>query len=222
MPKLVPIVEGDGELNALPVLLRRLLHDEWQRYDWGILRPINAHGCGGLTTPNGIERFIEYALLEPECDGVLVLIDGDAVHHLPDRQRPENDCSPAFASVLAQRVRALAPRAPVVIVIVRWEYEAWFLASVESIAGRPIKGLPGLPADTQFSGDVESERNPKGWIEARFPPGRRYSETRDQAAITSLLDLNLVDERSRSFRRLKNAIQQVIDYHQRGQVFVTP
>lgn len=222
MPKLVPIVEGDGEVTALPVLLRRLLHDEWQRYDWEILQPKNAHGCGGLTTPNGIERFIEYALLEPECDGVLVLIDGDAVQRLPEGQKPESDCSPAFARVLAQRVRALGPRVPVVIVIVRWEYEAWFLSSLESIVGRPIKGLPGLPVGTQFSGEVEGIYNPKGWIEARFPPGRKYSETRDQAAMTSLLDLHRVDERSRSFRRLKNAIQQVIDYHERGQTIVTP
>ena len=33
MPTLVPIVEGDGEIEAFPLLLRRLLNEVYQRYD---------------------------------------------------------------------------------------------------------------------------------------------------------------------------------------------
>lgn len=78
MPKLVPIVEGDGEVEALPLLLRHLFSEVYQTYDFEIAKPKNAHGCGSLTTFNGIERFVEYALIEPDCDVVLVLIDNDA------------------------------------------------------------------------------------------------------------------------------------------------
>lgn len=46
MPSIVPIVEGDGEVTALPSLLRRLLYEEFMVYDWQILHPKNAHGCG--------------------------------------------------------------------------------------------------------------------------------------------------------------------------------
>lgn len=222
MPKLVPVVEGDGEVEAVPVLLRRLLEEEYQVYDWQVIRPKNAHGCGNLSQPNGIERFVEFALLEPECDGVLVLIDGDAVHSLSAAERPADDCSPALAKLLARRVQAIRPRKPVVVVVARWEYEAWFLASVETIAGKEIKGLPGLTIGSRYEGDVESLPSPKGWIEARFPPGRKYSETRDQAPMTRMLDFDMAEARSRSFRRLKNALKQILDAYTEGQIVITP
>ena len=222
MPKLVPIVEGDGEVDAVPVLLRRLLFEERQQYDWQVLKPKNAHGCGGLTTTGGIERFVRHALKEDGCSGVLVLIDGDAVRRLAKTDRPKDDCSPAFAKLLARRVQAIHPPVPVVIVVVRWEYEAWFLASVETIAGQEIKGHPGLVATARYYGDVESEGSPTGWIEARFPAGWKYSETQDQAPLTGLLDFGLVEQRSRSFRRLKNALQQILDAHGQGHAVVTP
>ena len=57
MPKLVPIIEGDGEVTALPALLRRLLEVELdahpQSLRWGIAKPKNAFGCGGLTGDKG-------------------------------------------------------------------------------------------------------------------------------------------------------------------------
>ncbi|MBI4772256.1 MAG: DUF4276 family protein [Chloroflexi bacterium] len=108
------------------------------------------------------------------------------------------------------------------VVVARWEYEAWFLASLETIAGKPIKGLPGLPETARFEGEVEAVRSPKGWIEARFPPGRKYSETRDQAPLTQLIDFGLAEERSRSFRRLKHAVNEILESHARGEDGVTP
>ena len=107
MPTLVPIVEGDGEIEALPLLLRRLFREVYQLYDINITRPKNAHGCGNLTAPNQIERFVAYALLEPECDGVLVLIDNDAVRGLIEGDVLHEDCAPAFAHYLASRIQAM-------------------------------------------------------------------------------------------------------------------
>lgn len=217
MPKLVPIVEGDGEVEALPLLLRHLFSEVYQTYDFEIAKPKNAHGCGSLTTSNGIERFVEYALIEPDCDAVLVLIDNDAAIRLKEEETLEDDCAPAFAQYLAQRIHAIHPSKPVAVVVVRWEYEAWFLASLETV-GQAV----GLPAGVVYDGDVESVRSAKGWINQRVPPGQKYLETRDQVTMSALLDFDLVANRSRSFRRLKHALGEVVDACLKGEVIVTP
>ena len=217
MPTLVPIVEGDGEVEALPLLLRRLLHEVHQVYDVNIARPKNAHGSGNLTAPNQIERFVAYALLEPECDGILVLIDNDAVRGLIEGDVLDDDCAPAFAHYLTSRIQAMHPTKPVAVVVARWEYEAWFLASLETVGT-----VVGVPEGTVYEGDVESERSAKGWIERRLPPGQKYSETRDQARMTAYLDLESAARRSRSFKRLKHALEQLVDAHLRNELMVTP
>ena len=127
-----------------------------------------------------------------------------------------------FAHHLPQRVRSLSPPKPVVIVVARWEYEAWFLASLETIAGCAISELPGLPDNLRYEGDVEAIRDAKGWIDHRFPAGRKYSETRDQVAMTHYLDLARVRERSRSFRRLEHAVEEISDAYLQGEVILTP
>jgi hypothetical protein len=76
--KIVPIVEGDGEITAVPVLLHRLLQ-ECSEYHFQIAIPKNAHGCGNLSKEGGIEKFVRYAWLEPSCAAVIVIVDGDAV-----------------------------------------------------------------------------------------------------------------------------------------------
>jgi len=216
MPTLIPIVEGDGEIEALPLLLRRLLHDE-ETYDVDIARPKNAHGCGNLTAPDQIERFVAYALIEPECDGILVLIDNDAVRGLIEGKVLDEDCAPAFAHYLAGRIQAMHPTKPVAVVVARWEYEAWFLTSLETV-GRVV----GVPKGTTFEGDVETERSAKGWIERRLPPGRKYSETLDQVRMTAYLDLESATQRSRSFKRLKHALEQLVDAYLQDELVVTP
>jgi hypothetical protein len=213
MPKIAPIVEGDGEVSAVPELLRRLLYEELQSYNWGILRPKNAHGSGRLTTANGIERFVRYAMLEPECDAILVLVDLDAIYGLPEADRPADECAPALAKMLGRRIKALNPHVPVMIVVARWEYEAWFLTSLETLA------IPGID---RYDGEVEAIRSPKGWIEARLPAGQKYRETIDQVVMTSKLDFTLAAQRSRSFRRLKNALRQILQAYQQKQAIVTP
>jgi hypothetical protein len=217
MPTLVPIVEGDGEVTALPLLLRRLFQEVHQVYDVRIARPKNAHGCGNLTAPDQLERFVAYALREPECDGVLVLIDNDAVQGLIEGNVLDEDCAPAFAHHLAARIQAMHPSKPVAIVVARWEYEAWFLASLETVGT-----VVGVPGGSQYEGNVESERSAKGWIGRRLPPGQKYSETRDQARMTAYLDLESAAHRSRSFRRLKHALEQLVDAYLRDELVVTP
>jgi hypothetical protein len=209
MPKIVPLVEGYGEVDAVPLLLRRGL-EHLQRWDFEIARPRNAHGCGNLTKPNGLEKFMLLCLKEPDCSAIFVLMDIDA------------GCATNLAHHFSHRIRLMVPPVPVVIVFARREYESWFLASISTLAGKNIGVRLGLPADCVAPGDPESIANPKAWLTERMPQGRAYKETEDQAPMTHSMDHQLVSNTCRSFRRFQHAIQQLVQAVDQGQVIVSP
>lgn len=203
MPKIVPIVEGDGEVTGVPVLLRRIL---WQipRYDIQVARPKNANGRGNLTKQGGLEKFIRYSWKERDCGAILVLVDAD------------KECPLSLAQDFSSRVEAIGLLFPVVIVVAKRMYETWFLASISTISGHLDlpKGLIPPP-------NVEDVPNPKAWIEERFPAGRAYKETQDQEAMSNLIDIPLASS-ARSFKRLLHAIHQALEAIDSGEKVVTP
>jgi hypothetical protein len=206
MRKIVPIVEGDGEVHALPKLLSRLLID---LNSWDLLpaRPRNAHGRTNLTRPGGIEAFLRIAEREPDCAGTLVLIDAD------------EDCALHLGKTLARRCREAKPQFPSVVICAKCEYEAWFLASIQSIVSARQHDMP---EDLTFEGDAEAVRNAKAWLSKQMPPGRMYKETSDQASMSTLLDFALARNRSRSFRRLCHAVEELVGAIQSNRIIVTP
>ena len=48
MPALVPIVEGDGDIKAVPILLRRILHEWFEYIRWNVARPMKAYSLPAL------------------------------------------------------------------------------------------------------------------------------------------------------------------------------
>ena len=203
MPKLVPIVEGDGELKAVPVLLYKLLH-ELQRYDIHVAEPKPAYGRDNLLKPGGLEKFIRYAWKERECGAVLILLDAD------------DDCPLALVRQLAPRITALGLLYPVVIVCANRMFETWFLASFATLAGQMELRADEPPAD------AEAVKNPKDWLNQRFPHGRAYKERADQEALTRLLDAELTRTNSRSFRRLCHALTEALAAIDGSAKLVTP
>lgn len=198
MLTIVPIVEGDGELQAFLLLLRRLLGEQ-NRYDLTVARPHNAHGRTNLLRPGGIEGFLRsVGVLQPA--GIIVLLDLD-----------EDDCGADVAHDLAGRARQVGLSTSIVIVVAVSAYEAWFLASIETTRGEPIKGQPFLRDDVEAPPDPEAVASPKRWLGERLIGSRGYKETLDQAPLTEQLDLGMVRQRSRSFRRLNHAVTQLIE-----------
>ncbi len=204
MGKLYPIVEGKGEIAAVPILLRRL-QEEHQHWDFQIAKPKRASGEGDLTKPGGLEWFLRHALREPDCVAILVLLDAN------------EGCPKEMAFELADRARSLNLSCPVAIVIAKCEYEAWFLASLESLRDRLE-----LPEDTPFEVDAEAIRDAKGWLSKRMPAGRAYKPTQDQAPMTELMEFSLVRSRSRSFCRLEHAFEELIGAVESAKGYVTP
>jgi hypothetical protein len=197
--QIVPIVEGDGDIEAVPCLLYKLLHLK-QEFRISVAPPKNAHGCGNLLKRGGIERFVEYARMEPRCAAVLVIVDGDAC----------GDCPVLTAQALAARVRAMPRSSPVEIVVANREYEAWFLASWGSMLGQRIENRITIPIGATFTGNPESIRGVKEWISRQLPPGRIYKETEHQLTMTRLVDVNVARTNSRSFRRMCTALDQLL------------
>ena len=209
MPKIFPIVEGPGEVEAVPALLSKLLA-EMQRFDIHIGDAANAHGCYNLTKPEGLEKFVDNAYAKRDCGAVIIFMDAD------------EQCPVQIAKDFSQRIEAIGIRFPIAIVIAKCEYEAWFLASLETIAGQNLQGRPGLPAGLTYPGEVESVVGVKGWLSKQLPYGRSYKETLDQLAMTRLIDTDKARARSRSFRRLCHALEEVVGAIDCGERIVTP
>lgn len=71
-----PIVEGHGEVEALPVLLRRLV-TEAQVWSINIGRPIRRKR-NQLMSEAEVNTAVKLARLQSECCAVLILFDGDS------------------------------------------------------------------------------------------------------------------------------------------------
>lgn len=183
--KIAAIVEGDGEVDALPVLLRRLA--DWRtpdRYPQP-LRPIRVRRDRFLNREQEFSRHLQLAAKKCGGDGwILILFDAD------------DDCPAELGPMTLERARTCIPYRPISVVLANREYEAWFIASAPSLDG--CRGFVYEPTDRI---DAEVPRNAKGWIEAHLQ-SQSYGEMTDQPAFSAKMDLQLAYENSRSFRKL--------------------
>lgn len=206
---IVPVVEGPGDVEAAPVLLRKILAEHLKCYDIAIAKPKKASGRSALDRAGGIEKFIEYASMTPNCGGILVLVDAD------------DDCATEWAKGICDRCNPLGVGVPIVVVCAVREYEAWFLASLDSIK-RDSRGRLEFQHDVAFEGDIEEIRGVKEWITQQLPPGRAYKETTDQASMSAMIDIPLALSNSRSFRRLCHAVEELQAAMDSGSVITSP
>ncbi len=68
-------MEGHAEVEALPVLLRRL-RIEIEAYAVDFLRPIRRKRSE-LVLEQPLRNAVRLALLKPECQAILIVFDGD-------------------------------------------------------------------------------------------------------------------------------------------------
>lgn len=185
--RIYPIVEGHGEVQAVPVLLRRLLAEaQCHRVEVG--RPIRRTQAQ-FRSKEEVEKAVKLALMQPDCAAVVILFDG------------EDDCPMEVAEKTRAWAQGTAGRVPCDVVIAYREYETWFLSAVESLRGKcGISGVADAPDDP------ESRRDAKGALEEFMPERRAYSETLDQPAMSAVFDMGRAHRRSRSFRKLVKAV----------------
>jgi hypothetical protein len=211
MRRLILFVEGDGEADAVPTLVRRLLTE---RADWDdIFLDHNAFRLGsiGKLTKQDYrdwKRLLGAALKRPNVGGVLLLLDGDT-----DRVGGTAFCAAVAAKSLAgSAIHAGAGKIfSVAVVFATQEFETWLIAGIRSQAGQRLPdGRLIHSSATAPAGDLEANpRDAKGWLRDIIDGG--YKPTRDQAALTAMVDLETIRARKlRSFQRLESAVSVLV------------
>lgn len=188
MLRVLPIVEGHGEVEAVPLLVRRICSELYGVYGTQVLQPLRQPRTRIVIAGN-LQKFAEIAAnklraAKPAGYGlVLVLIDGDG--DLPCVLGPE----------LRARASAGAGDQDSACVIAHLEFETWFSAAAASLS----EYLRVAPGEAPVA--PETQRLRKKWVEDRFR-GARYSETLDQPRLTARMDLDMCRSRSPSFDKL--------------------
>jgi Domain of unknown function (DUF4276) len=188
---LVSIVEGHGEQSAVPILLRRIVEVVNPQVHAHIQRPFRVNRSSLLK--DRLEDAVERAIRGlPRPGAVLVLLDSD------------RDCPKELAPTLLERAARIAGgRCPVGVVLAKYEFENWFIAAAESVAGHA-----GLRADLRaLPDDPESIRGAKEWLRNRMIRGKTYSETVDQPRLAGTFDLKAA-RRAPSFDKLYREIER--------------
>ena len=186
------IVEGHGDVQAVPVLLRRLQQEYDPQLYLDILRPFRA-GRYKLMKPGELEAKIESLarrLRMPRA--ILILIDA------------EDDCPKELAPELLARARKARSDIPIGVVLAKREFEAWFLAAIESLSGR--RGLRENLASVEHP---ESVGGAKECLTRNMSGSRSYSETLDQPALAAVFDIELARKRSDSFDKCCREVQRL-------------
>lgn len=184
------IVEGHGEVSAVPELIRRIGAEQNPPVYPTIEGPIRIPGSRLRQTAE-FERAVELASARAgQGGGILILLDA------------ENDCPAELGPEL--RGRITRDDIEVGVVLAKFEYEAWFLAAAESIRGRR-----GLAADLEPPADPEGVRGAKEWLRDRMEGSRTYSETLDQVALTAVMDLESA-RRADSFDKCYREVARLV------------
>ena len=140
-----------------------------------------------------LERAVELAARYAGADGcILILLDA------------EDDCPARLAPEVLRRARDARPDRNIRVVFATTEYEAWFLAAADSIAGHH-----GIDAATTAPDDPESIRGAKEWLGARMPRGQRYRATLHQSALTAIFDLDAA-RAAASFDKLWRDVSELL------------
>lgn len=192
MRRLLPIVEGHGEIPAVPILIRNILAAQGI-HDVQLL-PAWRHG----EYPSVAKKFDNIFLAAiKENAPILWVMDFDSKVH---------DCPVKEAQNLLVRAEALRPGWPIKIAFLSKEYETLFL--IDETATRKV--FPDIPTKTPFPENPENIRGAKEWLsKARPSPGSAYKETVHQAKITAHLNLDLLRAHSSDFAHLERAVVEL-------------
>lgn len=182
MPTIGSVVSGHCEIEALPVLLRRILEENLQRFDIRVSVP-HRKSEGSLMHQRSdvLARAVER--VAAGNDAVLVLLDN------------EDGCPKTDGPRLQDRA-AQATGLPVAVVMAWRELETWFLHDAHAL----FDVVPDFAP--------EARRDAKGWIRRNRPLG--YDPVEDAPGLCARLDWRRVRETSDSFRVFVDRVERLV------------
>lgn len=191
MPTIVPIVEGDGEVEAVPIMIRRIAEKVTPLHPPYVLKPIRVPRQR-FVKPDEVERYVNLAAVLGAAEArILVLLDAD------------DDCPAELGPSVLQRACAARSDRRIEVVVAKCEYESWVIAAVDS-----LQGTRGIRADAEVPEDPESIRGAKEWLRDRM--SSPYSPTADQATFTARFDIASARGRSPSFDKMWRAVSSLL------------
>jgi hypothetical protein len=185
--KLASIVEGHGEVAAVPLLLRRVIAAVAPGVFVDLVPPFRVPR-NRIVRPGELERAVELQARKAGPGGaVLILLDAD------------DDCPADLAPRLHARATAARGDRRLGVVLANREFEAWFLASVEALRSLLVE-------KPETIADPERPRSPKAWLERNLAGG--YQPTLDQPRLVAALDLERA-RRAPSFDKLLREVTRI-------------
>jgi hypothetical protein len=195
--RIAAIVEGHGECEAVPILIRRIAETIDPGFVPKVLPPLRVP-ASRLLKEGEIERSVNLAARKLQGrGGIVIIVDCDW----------EDGCPAEDGPMLLKRSVAARGDLPIAVVLAKREFEAWFLAAADS-----LRGKFGLPGDLESPAYPESIRGAKEWLTEKMPPGRAYAETADQPTFTAIFDMNSArraDSFDKCYRDIRSMLEQL-------------
>ena len=181
MTRLVLFVEGDGETDAVPALVKRLLA---QKGDWSDVllddKPFRVGSVDKLVKDDfhNWKRYLGASLKRSNVGGVLLILDGDIA-----KLGGKAFCAADAARSLARAATGVGAGQTfsVAVVFARQEYETWLIAGIASLAGKHLPDGRRIHSNAKAPpGDLEAgPRDAKGWlrtiVDGGYKPARPSS-----------------------------------------------
>lgn len=195
--RIAAIVEGHGECEAVPILIRRIAETIDPGFVPKVLPPLRVP-ASRLLKEGEMERSVNLAARKLQGrGGIVIIVDCDW----------EDGCPAEDGPMLLKRSVAARGDMPIAVVLAKREFEAWFLAAADS-----LRGKFGLPGDLESPAYPESIRGAKEWLTGKMPPGRAYAETTDQPTFTAIFDMNSArraDSFDKCYRDIRSMLEQL-------------
>jgi hypothetical protein len=214
MKRLVLLVEGAGDVLAVPSLVGKLLTQlppdaQGQLFlDNAPMKIGDVHRITGKRQGD-LVRHLGNALRRGKLGAALLVLDGDT-----DRVEGQPFCAAEVARIICQRATEAGAGTTFsfAAVFLRQEYESLLLA-----AGQ----LPGLkPGVTPPATPEEAPRDAKGWLHAHLTEG--YNPADRQLELTRAVQDWAPVRRLRCFRRLEHALAELAAAVAASQHIISP
>ncbi|RYD48596.1 MAG: DUF4276 family protein [Verrucomicrobiaceae bacterium] len=196
MPSLAIVVEGYGDVAAVPAILGRV-GNAFGVNAYAANPPIRVKGLAQLVRPGELERWVKLAQSRDGVDRVLFVIDVD------------EGCPVSLRSDFETRIQQMgnAVTKPVSFCLIKAEFETWFLADAENLKlALPEYGW----ADNVAVIDPSNRRGAKELLDSLLL-GSSYKETRDQEIMARKIDIKSLYASDRSFKRFVKCVTS-LDY----------
>lgn len=186
------VVTGEGEVEAVPILVRRIAGEVAPGLLVHLPRPLRVPESR-LVKAGELENRVQFAARRAQGGGVLVVLDCD------------DGCPATEGPALTRRASAASLGAPVEVVLAKREFETWFVAAAVS-----LRGVRGLDVALEAPPDAEAIRGAKEWLKRHRMDGRGYQEVLDQPKLTARFDLSSARRGSDSFDACYRRVERLL------------